>query len=125
MGYLRLSFTERRRAALRKKFLLDRLETKNTITEPISVTGLSISALRGLAQLGIMSVGGGNNVNPQAVREASQRQAVQPSSSGPRNGASTTALFPIGLGSRQAAAGGAGGNASRCPGRTAGETGPG
>ena len=37
MGFRRLSFTERRRRRLAKKVdRLDRLETRNTITEPIS-----------------------------------------------------------------------------------------
>ena len=56
-----LSYTERRRARLALKFgRLDQLETRNTITEPISVTALSLTALRGLAQLGIMQADGGN-----------------------------------------------------------------
>jgi hypothetical protein len=43
----RQSYTDKRRAQLRRKFeLLDRLENRNTITEPISVLGLSMSALR-------------------------------------------------------------------------------
>ena len=62
MSRRRLSFTERRRRALAlKSAQLDRLETRNTITEPISVTGLSLSAFRGLAQLGIMQADGGNS----------------------------------------------------------------
>jgi hypothetical protein len=57
----RRSFTEMRRARLAMKWdRLDKLEIKNTITEPISVLGLSVSALRGLAQLGIMPADGGN-----------------------------------------------------------------
>ena len=48
-----MSFTERRRRMLAMKWdRLDRLETRNTITEPISVTGLAISTLRGLTLLG-------------------------------------------------------------------------
>jgi len=35
---------------------LDRLETRNTITEPISVLGLSVPAFQGLARLGFMDV---------------------------------------------------------------------
>ncbi len=59
---LHLSFTEHRRRRLAKKVdLLDRLESRTTITEPISFTGLSISALRGLLQLGLMSAFGGSN----------------------------------------------------------------
>jgi hypothetical protein len=55
MPRFRLSFTERRRARLARKIdRLDRLETKNTITEPISVTGLSVTALRGIAGIGLV-----------------------------------------------------------------------
>ena len=53
MNFRRLSFTERRRRMLAMKWdRLDRLETRNTITEPISVSGLAISTFRGLALLG-------------------------------------------------------------------------
>ncbi len=66
---LRLSFTERRRRMLAKKVdRLDRLEARTTITEPISFTGLSISALRGLVQLGLMSPYGGSNAPSPFVR---------------------------------------------------------
>ncbi len=66
---LRLSFTERRRRMLAKKVdRLDRLEARTTITEPISFTGLSISALRGLVQLGLMSIYGGSNAPSPFVR---------------------------------------------------------
>ena len=55
MSRRRLSFTEKRRARLAKNVAqLDKLETRNTITEPISVLGLSVSAFRGLAQLGLV-----------------------------------------------------------------------
>jgi hypothetical protein len=51
----RLSLTERRRIRQAMKLgRLDRLETRNTITEPLSITTLSFTAFRGLAQLGIM-----------------------------------------------------------------------
>jgi len=67
-----LSFTEKRRARLRKAVdRIERLETRNTITEPISVTGLSVSALRGLAQLGVVQVHGGGDAL-EALQEASQ-----------------------------------------------------
>src|SRR5262249_9736144 len=46
------TFTERRRRKLALKVPgLELLEPKQTITEPISVAGLSLSALRGLVQL--------------------------------------------------------------------------
>jgi len=113
MGYLRLSFTERRRARLAKKVdQLDRLESRTTITEPISFTGLSVSALRGLAELGLMTVGGGNNISSQAVREASQRQAGQPTSSSPRRFPSPTASIRIDIGPPKVAGGGGGGNST-------------
>ena len=56
MPRFRLSFTERRRRklALKVEVFNRRLETRNTITEPISVLGLATGAFRGLAQLGIM-----------------------------------------------------------------------
>jgi hypothetical protein len=42
MGHRRRSFTERRRARLTMKWdRLDKLESKNTITEPISLLRLS------------------------------------------------------------------------------------
>jgi hypothetical protein len=51
----RRSYTDKRRARLAKKVdRLDRLETRNTITEPISVFGLSVGALRALAQFGVI-----------------------------------------------------------------------
>jgi hypothetical protein len=52
MGF-RLSFTESRRRLAKQVDRLDRLESRTTITEPISFTGLSITALRCLAQLGV------------------------------------------------------------------------
>ncbi len=55
----RMSFSEKRRRKLTVKPEVLRLETKNTITEPISVIGLATSAFRGLAQLGLMQVQGG------------------------------------------------------------------
>ena len=39
---------------------LERLETRNTITEPISFTGMSLSVFRGLAMLGVPQVNGGS-----------------------------------------------------------------
>ena len=69
----RLSFTERRRARQAMKFgRLDRLETRNTMTEPISVTALSFTAFRSLAKLGIMQADGGNSAL-LALTEAAQQ----------------------------------------------------
>ena len=48
-------FTSRRRRYLAKKVdRLDRLETRNTMTEPISVVGLMMGSLHWLDQLGIV-----------------------------------------------------------------------
>jgi RHS repeat-associated protein len=68
MGFHRLSFTERRRRRLAKKANLDRLETRNTITEPISITGLLIPAISGLVRLGIMHPNGGSNARSGMMR---------------------------------------------------------
>jgi YD repeat-containing protein len=66
---LHLSFTEARRRRLAKRVdRLDRLESRTTITEPISFTGLAISAFRGLAQLGLMSRFGGSNAPSPLAR---------------------------------------------------------
>jgi len=52
----RISFTEgRRRRLARQVDRLDRLESRALIVEPLSLTGLSISWLRGVAQLGLIS----------------------------------------------------------------------
>ncbi|HZW34311.1 MAG TPA: hypothetical protein VFF52_26545, partial [Isosphaeraceae bacterium] len=62
MPRLRLSFQEcRRRALCMRVRALEKLESKSTITEPISFTGLSLSAVRGLVQLGIVPTNGGAN----------------------------------------------------------------
>ncbi len=70
MGFLdRLSFTERRRRRLAKKVdRLDRLETKNTITEPISISGLAMTAMRGAAQLGFILPNQASNALSGLVR---------------------------------------------------------
>ena len=59
---LHLSFTERRRRRLAKKVdQLDRLESRTTITEPLSFTGLALSATGVLARLGFMYPDGANH----------------------------------------------------------------
>ena len=84
-----LSFTERRRASLAKKVAqLDQLETRNTITEPISVVALSVSAFTGLARLGIMSPNAmSNELNgPAGLGEAANRQGrAAPATRAPSN----------------------------------------
>ncbi len=83
MSSRRLSFTEKRRAKLARSVAqLDRLETRNTITEPISVLGLSLSAFRGLAQIGLMEPNAMSNglsglVPPAEAAARSRRPAGQ------------------------------------------------
>ncbi len=99
-----LSFTERRRASLAKKVVqLERLETRNTITEPISVLGLSLSALRELVRLGIVGVNGLSNERngPMGLNQAIN-QTHPPA---PVRGTATNVL-PVAIGS-PAAGGGA------------------
>jgi len=77
MSSRRLSFTEKRRARLRLQVdRLDRLETRNTITEPISVLGLSLSTYSGAARLGLMDINALSGFTPplQAANQA-QRPA--------------------------------------------------
>ena len=62
MSRRRLSFTEKRRARLAMKWdRLEKLESRHTITEPISVLCAQHQCIRGLAQLGIMQADGGNS----------------------------------------------------------------
>ena len=72
----RQNFTEKRRARLRKAVnRVERLEPRNTITEPISVTALSLSALHGLGQFGIVQVhGGGDALERLAAASQAARQ---------------------------------------------------
>ena len=63
MNFLRmhLSFTEARRRRLAKKAdRLDRLESRTTITEPISFTGMAVSAMGSLVRLGFIYPDTGN-----------------------------------------------------------------
>ena len=113
MSRHRLSFTEKRRRKLALKVArLDKLETRNTMTEPISVTALSISAMRGLAQMGIVSADGGNGAALRIAQAAQQAKQAQ------GQARRTTAAPPrdtIAIGSpllSRRPAGGAGGAAS-------------
>ncbi len=55
MNIVRPSFTSDRRRKLAKKVdRLERLETRNTITEPISVMSLAVTAMRGAERLGFI-----------------------------------------------------------------------
>ncbi len=75
----RKSFTERRRARLRMQVdRLDRLETRNTITEPVSVTGLSVTALRGLALIGVMGSDDARSAAAGAAQRAKETAAPLP-----------------------------------------------
>ena len=74
----RLSFTEHRQARLAMKVdRFDRLETRNTITEPISVLGLSTTAFRGLALIGIMQSDGGGRALAAINQSAGQTKQDQ------------------------------------------------
>ncbi|HKI17446.1 MAG TPA: hypothetical protein VKA15_06180, partial [Isosphaeraceae bacterium] len=65
--------TEKRRACLRLQVALDRLETRNTITEPISVLGLSLSAFGSLNRLGLLDVNPMSGFAPP-IQAANQAQ---------------------------------------------------
>jgi RHS repeat-associated protein len=59
---LHLSFTERRHRKLAKKVdQLDKLESRTTITEPLSFTGLALSSISGLLRFGFMYPDGSNH----------------------------------------------------------------
>ena len=75
-----VSFTEKRRARLRKAVdRIERLEPRTTITEPISVTALSVGTLGGLAQLGLVQVHGGSDALDRlaAASRAAQKRGVK------------------------------------------------
>ena len=107
----RLSFTEKRRARLGLKVdRLDQLETRNTITEPISLLGLSLSALRGLAQIGLMDPNDASNALSGLARPGQATgQGRRPAS---QAGAAPSNFIPIVIGPQikhPAPAGGGGG----------------
>ncbi|MFI5459013.1 MAG: hypothetical protein ACHRXM_26590 [Isosphaerales bacterium] len=84
MSSRRLNFeTKKRRARLAMKVdRLDRLETRNTITEPISILGLSVPVFQGLARIGLM--------DPNAMRGLAPpvqvtNQARRPAGAAPSN----------------------------------------
>ncbi len=96
---------------------LDQLESRTTITEPISVTGLRVTALRGLAQLGIMQVqGGGDALERLAAASRAAQQGGQGRTAARMQGASpATSFLPIVVGSKpgQGSSGASGANASQ------------
>ena len=80
MGFrrLHLSFTEYRRRRLAKKVdRLDRLESRTTITEPLSFTGMAISALTGLVRAGFYYPDAGSDALRRLAyaRDAANRAA--------------------------------------------------
>jgi RHS repeat-associated protein len=71
------SFTERRRARLRKAVeRVEKLEGRNTITEPISITALSLGITRTLGDLGLVQVHGGADALERLA--AAQHAAQKP-----------------------------------------------
>ena len=122
MSRRRLHFTERRRRQLAVRIAhLDRLETRNTITEPISVLGLSTSALRGLAAIGIMEQAGLSGSPLRRLQDQTQVKGPQTAASHavPAN---TDIPITTGLVPRSpagAAGGGAAAQATAKPTRTA------
>jgi hypothetical protein len=104
-----MSFTDKRRARLARKFArLDQLEVKSTITEPISVLGLSMSAYAGLVRLGIMSPSMAAGVTVGSVRAGQSDRSAAQAPSRPTN------FVPIEIGRpikpRQGPAGGSSAN---------------
>jgi RHS repeat-associated protein len=82
MNFLRmhLSFTEARRRRLAKKVdRLDRLESRTTITEPISFTGMAISAISGMVHFGFMYPDVGNALRSLARTKEAAKLAGQAS----------------------------------------------
>ena len=77
---LHLSFTEARRRRLAKKVdRLDRLESRTTITEPISFTGMALSAMGNLVRLGFMYPDTGNALRSLARAKEAGKAAGQSS----------------------------------------------
>jgi hypothetical protein len=108
MSRHRKSFTEKRRARLAMKWdRLDKLESKNTITEPISLLGLATGSLRGMVQLGLMQADGGNGGLLAMARPAQQAQhGLTPIAKAPL---AADNLVPMGILVPDAGSSGAGG----------------
>ena len=99
MSSRRPSHTEKRRARLRVKVdMVDsRLEIRNTITEPISVLGLSLSAYRGVALMGLVDPRAMSNALSGPVRpDQPTGQGVHPVS---QAGVPPSNFIPIEIGS--------------------------
>ncbi len=79
---------------------LELLETRSTITEPISVTGLSLGIFRGLAILGLPQVNGGNvpiphpGADPAGQGLAGSPNAVPHPPTGPGDDSLAIAIEP-------------------------------
>ncbi len=81
MGRYRLSFSERRRARLAKQVdRIDILHDCNTITEPISLTAMSLGIAPALTALGL-SRADGNGATALVPRVADGQGTVQASRS--------------------------------------------
>jgi len=80
MSSLRLTYTERRRARMARKFdRLDLLENRTTITEPISLTALSLGGWMAWMQAAAMPARGAGTASPIAVaQEATGKVRVPP-----------------------------------------------
>ena len=108
MSRRRKSFTEKRRARLAMKWdRLDKLESKNTITEPISLLGLATGSLRGMVQLGLMQADGGGLLTMARLTQQAH-QGLTPIAKAP---ATSDTSVPMGIlvpdtGSSGAAGGG-------------------
>ena len=73
----KLSFTDQRRASLAMKCRLEKLESKQTITEPIcGCRVLSVSAIQGVwRSSGVMQADGGNGASLGLALAAQQAKA--------------------------------------------------
>jgi hypothetical protein len=113
MPRFKLSFTERRRARLAKKVnQLERLESKVTITEPISVMGLCIPALRTLAGIGLVDAAQFSSY-PRALAnraEEAARRGARGAGAQLHLPSASSDVLPIAVASRAA---GASGSSSR------------
>jgi hypothetical protein len=114
MSSRRLSFTERRRNRLALKFgRLDRLETRNTMTEPISITALSLGAFKGLAQFGVMHADGGKS---ELLGLTQMAQQARQAAAGARHALAVSknaSLLAIGINLKHAPQAAGGGSATQ------------
>src|SRR5271157_5622480 len=83
MKFRHFNLKERRRRLAKKVDRLDRLETRNTITEPISVTGLAISFARGTAIFGFLVPSGGGSAPNGLARPHDDAKQAGPNANKP------------------------------------------